>query len=64
MNGLEYMDNFQKVIAIHEVNKLHEELASLYRVRSRDHKRIEMLWRAIETREQVLRAERVPGPWL
>lgn len=63
MDGLTYMDELTKMVVLHEVNKLHSELASLYGTKSRDTKRIDLLWRAIEARENTLKAEGVPGPW-
>lgn len=40
---------------IHALNNLHGELASLYRVRSTDKRRIKLLWTLIEEREGNLR---------
>jgi hypothetical protein len=37
-----------------EVRQLHNELASLYRTKSRDYKRIQLLWDAIERKEAVM----------
>ena len=44
---------------IHSVNVLHQELASLYRTKSSDHRRIRILWNAIEEKEALLYLEGV-----
>lgn len=44
---------------IHTVNVLHQELASLYRTKSTDQKRIRILWNAIEEKEALLYLEGV-----
>jgi hypothetical protein len=44
---------------ISTVNVLHQELASLYRTKSTDGKRIRILWNAIEEREALLFLEGV-----
>lgn len=36
------------------INALHGELASLYRVKSNDRKRINLLWNVIEEKEALL----------
>lgn len=41
---------------VRRVNSLHQELASLYRTKSRDRRTIQTLWRNIEEGEAGLRA--------
>lgn len=43
----------------HQLDILHSELASLYRTKSSDRKRINMLWSAIEAKEADLVIEGV-----
>jgi hypothetical protein len=48
-------DNNDDVIELHyQLKRLHQELAGLYRMKSHDKPRIDMLWREIEKREHVL----------
>lgn len=50
-----FSDNDMTLIdTMWEVKRLHQELASLYRTRSRDAQRINTLWREIEKREELL----------
>jgi hypothetical protein len=44
---------------IHTLDRLHEELASLYRTRSTDRKRIDLMWRVIQEKEMQLRLDGV-----
>jgi hypothetical protein len=54
------MDNDQLVIeTMFELKQLHGELASLYRTKSSDTKRVIILWREIEKREALLELEGV-----
>lgn len=43
----------------HRIQVLHQELASLYRTKSTDFKRIRLLWNAIDEGEQILTLEGV-----
>jgi hypothetical protein len=48
------MDPLSRIVQDWEVRQLHNELASLYRTKSRDYKRIQLLWDAIERKEAVM----------